>query len=115
MILRFRPLLFMFLLGLLMTFSLPAWGQYGASIQGTVTDPSGAGVPNAKVTVTDQATQVYKNTTSSATGFYAVGNLVPGSYTVTVEAQGFQKNVTRRPSRNTKKNGRKRRIIAVLL
>lgn len=94
MILRFRPLLFMFLLGLLMTFSLPAWGQYGASIQGTVTDPSGAGVPNAKVTVTDQATQVYKNTASSATGFYAVGNLVPGSYTVTVEALGFQKNVT---------------------
>lgn len=72
-----------------------AWGQYNASIQGTVTDPSGAAVPNAKVTVTNQATGVSAQTTTSASGGYTVGQLPPGNYTVTVEASGFQKSETK--------------------
>ena len=72
-----------------------AWGQYNASIQGTVTDPSGAAVPNAKVTVTNQATGVSSQTTTSASGGYTVGQLPPGNYTVTVEASGFQKSETK--------------------
>src|SRR6185437_11461259 len=75
--------------------ALGAWGQYNASIQGTVTDPSGAAVPNAKVTVTNQATGVSTQTTTSSTGSYTVGQLPPGNYTVTVEASGFQKNETK--------------------
>jgi Carboxypeptidase regulatory-like domain len=91
---RFRPFFFALLLGLLLSLALPAWAQYGASVQGTVTDPSGAAVPNAKVTVTNQATQVSRSATTSSTGFYVVGQLLPGNYTVTVEVQGFQKSVT---------------------
>lgn len=72
-----------------------AWGQYNASVQGTVTDPSGAAVPNAKVTVTNQATGVSSLTTTSTTGFYRIGQLPPGNYTVTVEASGFQKSETK--------------------
>lgn len=72
-----------------------AWGQYNASVQGTVTDPSGAAVPNAKVTVTNQATGVSSQTTTSVSGGYTVGQLPPGNYTVTVEASGFQKSETK--------------------
>src|SRR5690348_4233907 len=72
-----------------------AWGQYNASVQGTVTDPSGAAVPNAKVTVTNQATGVSAQTTTSASGGYTVGELPPGNYTVTVEASGFSKIETK--------------------
>lgn len=72
-----------------------AWGQYNASIQGTVTDSSGAAVPNAKVTVMNQATGVSSQTTTSATGFYTIGQLPPGNYTVTIEANGFQKSETK--------------------
>src|SRR5690348_12648495 len=61
-----------------------AWGQYNASIQGTVTDPSGAAVPNAKVTVTNQATGVSSQASTSTTGFYRIGQLPPGNETVTV-------------------------------
>jgi hypothetical protein len=93
--LRFRPFLFVFLLGLLMTLSSPAWAQYGASIQGTVTDPSGAAVPNAKVTVTNQDTQISKTTITSSAGFYQVGQLPPGNYTVAIEASGFQVSQTK--------------------
>jgi hypothetical protein len=77
-----------------LTFAVSAWAQYNASIQGTVTDPSGAAVPNAKVTVTNQATGVSAQTTTSSGGTYTVGQLPPGNYTVTVEAQGFQMSKT---------------------
>ena len=87
---RFSVLLFASL-----ALAIGAWGQYNASIQGTVTDPSGAAVPNAKVTVTNQATGVSKQATTSSTGSYTVGQLPPGNYTVTVEASGFQKNETK--------------------
>ncbi|HEV2118432.1 MAG TPA: TonB-dependent receptor [Terriglobales bacterium] len=62
---------------------------YG-SIFGTVTDPSGAAVPNAKVTVTDVAKGTSDVTTTNATGNYTVTHLIPDSYTVKVEAQGFK-------------------------
>jgi Carboxypeptidase regulatory-like domain/TonB-dependent Receptor Plug Domain len=60
------------------------------SIQGSVTDPSGALVPRAQVTISDKATgQVIKTTTSSA-GTYSSGALLPGRYTLRVEAKGFK-------------------------
>src|ERR1051325_5541639 len=80
------------------TASHPAFGQavYG-SIIGTVTDPQGAAVPNAKVTVTN----VRKGTTDTATthesGNFSVTHLIPDTYNVKVEGQGFkvveQKNI----------------------
>jgi len=92
--LRFRHFLFIAVVLMIFGSSCPVWAQYNAGIQGTVTDNSGAAVPNAKVTVTNQATNVSARATTSESGFYQVGQLPPGNYTVTVEATGFQKNQT---------------------
>jgi hypothetical protein len=73
--------------------SRPARSQASAGITGTVTDPSGAVVPNANVTVTNESTNVSEKTTTSSAGTYAFRGLNPGTYTVTVEGQGFKKNV----------------------
>src|SRR5271154_2915822 len=72
-----------------------ALAQFGASIEGTVTDKSGAVVSGAKVAVTDQATGVGRNTVTSSAGFYRVSGLTPGTYTVAVEAGSFKKETTR--------------------
>ena len=67
-----------------------AWAQYGAGIQGVVQDKSGAVVPGAKVTVTEQSTGVTHDSLTSASGFYSVPGLTPGLYTVSVEATSFR-------------------------
>ena len=79
----------------LCTVVVSAFAQYGASLQGTVTDKSGAIVAGANVTITDQATSVSKTTLTSASGFYRVSALPPGRYTVTIEAKTFGKSVTK--------------------
>ena len=70
---------------------VPAYAQavYG-SILGTVTDPQGAAVAGAKVTVTDQRKGTTDTTTTNDSGNYSVTHLVPDTYTVKVEAQGFK-------------------------
>jgi hypothetical protein len=70
-----------------------AFAQANAGITGTVTDPSGAVVPNAAVTITDQATGVTNHAITSSAGTYAVTGLTPGVYSVTLEAAGFKKSV----------------------
>jgi len=63
-----------------------------ATITGTVTDPSGAVVGNAKVTITEVSTgQVYELVTNSS-GEYTRPALKPSTYTVTVSAPGFKKS-----------------------
>lgn len=64
------------------------------SINGTVTDPSGAAVPNAEVTVTSKATGIARTTHTNASGFYSVGALTADDYTVQVTASGFQSSIT---------------------
>ena len=76
-------------------FILPAVAQFNASIQGTVEDSTGAVVPGATVTVTNQTTGVSKTAQTSGNGFYRVGELQPGSYTVSIADQGFQTNTTK--------------------
>src|SRR3954453_8001729 len=63
-------------------------------LQGVVTDPSGAPVPEAKVTVENQRTSVRINTVTNAEGRYVSPFLSPSEYRLTVEKSGFQKNVT---------------------
>ncbi len=58
-------------------------------ITGTVLDPSGAAVPNAAITVKSVTTGSVRETTTSMAGGYTVTNLLPGVYTVTVNASGF--------------------------
>src|SRR6185369_12177523 len=69
----------------------PAQAQavYG-SILGTVTDPQGAAVPNAKVTVTNVRKGTSDTTTTNDQGNYSVTHLIPDTYDVSVEAQGFK-------------------------
>jgi hypothetical protein len=62
---------------------------YG-SILGTVTDPSGAAVPNAKVTVIDQRKGTKDETTTNDSGNFTVTHLIPDTYTVHIEGQGFK-------------------------
>src|SRR6185437_424365 len=63
------------------------------SIQGTVTDPNGAVVPNAAVTITNKATGQVTKLTSAGSGTYASGALIPGEYSIRIEAKGFQTQV----------------------
>jgi len=78
---------------LLMLISLTASAQFKASIQGTVTDNSGAVVSGATVTVTNLETNKAQTTTTTDNGFYRVTGLPPGRYTVTAELAGFKKAV----------------------
>jgi hypothetical protein len=59
-------------------------------LQGTVTDPSGAVVPGASVTVTAPTLVGSKETRTDAAGYYRFANLPPDSYTVVVKTQGFE-------------------------
>jgi hypothetical protein len=70
-----------------------AHAQASAGITGTVTDPSGAVVPNAKVTVVNEDTSVASTTVTGSAGTYAFRGLNPGKYRVTVEAQGFKQTI----------------------
>jgi hypothetical protein len=60
-----------------------------ATITGTIVDASGAGVPGATVTATNQATAGVRTAPTSDTGTYSIPNLPVGTYDVSVEKQGF--------------------------
>jgi hypothetical protein len=62
-----------------------------ASISGTITDPSGAPVPGATVTITDVDRNINHPVVSNEAGRYESGPLVPGHYKIAVEAKGFKK------------------------
>ncbi len=70
-----------------------ALGQALSSISGTVSDSSKSVVASAKISVTNLATGVTRNTTTSSTGFYTFPNLDPGNYSVRVEAAGFRSDL----------------------
>src|SRR6202171_4769127 len=61
----------------------------GATLAGTVTDPSGAQVPNAGVSIKNRATGVARDITTDSAGFYSAPNLLPGIYDITITASGF--------------------------
>ena len=71
----------------------PAYAQYRASIQGVVADPSGAVIPGTTLTLVDDATGEKRVRTSSADGIFNFNALPPDTFTMTVEKDGFQKQV----------------------
>jgi len=72
-----------------------ASAQYRASIQGVVTDPDGAAVSGATVTLQNQETNQSFTTTSNDAGIFNFNSLPPSRFTVTVEKAGFKKTVIR--------------------
>jgi hypothetical protein len=64
-----------------------------ADLTGTVTDPSGADVPNAKVTALDTAKGLQRSVVTDEHGFYHLSGLAPATYKVSVEHAGFQAEV----------------------
>src|SRR6185437_4091088 len=60
-----------------------------AALHGTVTDPSGAVIPNATVSLTDPDGHTVATATSDATGSYQISNLAPGTYILIAMSQGF--------------------------
>jgi hypothetical protein len=76
------------------------------SINGTVTDPSGAVVVGAKVTITNKDTGQAITTASNSSGIYTSGTLLPGNYSVRVESQGYKTSERLVPVRvNSTTNG----------
>lgn len=63
------------------------------TISGTVTDASGAVVPNATITITNKATGVARTLTANSEGLYSAPALLPGEYEVKAELQGFRTTV----------------------
>ncbi len=95
---QFRKLVVTFLAALVFLL-LPATGSAqnttAGALAGTVSDSSGAALPNARVTVTNQGTREVHTVTTTDRGFYTVENLPDGDYTLNVTANGFQQsNVT---------------------
>src|SRR6266403_1026456 len=79
-------------LGLVAVLCIAASAQLPTStLNGTVTDPQGAPVANAKVTIVSQATGAVRDTTTDTAGFYSVTNLLPTDYTIRVETPTFAK------------------------
>jgi len=68
-------------------------GYSTGTVRGTVTDPKGALVPNATVTVKNKGTAVVRTVTTGADGAYQIPTLNPGPYSVEVTAPGFNKLV----------------------
>ncbi len=77
-------------LALLSVLATGAWAQDNATITGLITDASGALVPNANITITQNATGQKRETISNSSGTYRFANVGIGTYTLTVVAKGFQ-------------------------
>src|SRR4051794_35795959 len=76
---------------LLLLCSVFGWAQLGtATISGTVADSSGAVIGGAEITASNEATGFSRSTTSNATGQFSLPALNPGTYDVSVKAQGFK-------------------------
>lgn len=66
------------------------WAQATTSLHGVITDPSGAAVANAKITLTQPDTGLVRSTVANAAGAYSFPAVLPGSYTLRVAARGFK-------------------------
>src|SRR5437016_5785181 len=80
-------------LAVFLLFSAACFGHAeirGATLNGTVTDSTGAAVPNARVTVVSTATGLTRTTQTNGSGLYSLSGLPVGTYDLTAESQGFK-------------------------
>jgi outer membrane receptor protein involved in Fe transport len=87
-------MMFLILTVLLIAGSAAAQTQFG-SISGRVTDASGAVVPQAKVTITNIATNAKQSADSNEEGLFVLANVSAGTYDISVEKTGFKKITSR--------------------
>jgi len=73
--------------------AIPSFGQTFGEITGVVTDPSGAIVASATVTITNPQTNFTRQASTNSAGNYAFPALLPGVYNVRAEMQGFQAEI----------------------
>lgn len=74
--------------------AIRCFGQFNSAVEGTVTDPSGAIVANAQITLRNPETGIELHDVTKSSGYFRFSGVGPGDYTVVVEAQGFAKNST---------------------
>lgn len=72
-------------------YAASAWGQATTALRGAVTDSSSSALVGAQISLTNIETNVGRSTTSGTNGLYSFLEVLPGTYRVTVEAQGFKK------------------------
>jgi len=92
-----RAAVFVLLIGLIGTAAPVTLAQVSVStgsLSGTVTDPQGAAVPNAKVTISNKDTGTSQALQTNDSGTFTSGGLAPGSYVVRVEAKNFKTHQT---------------------
>ena len=83
------------ILALIFTYSPTSFAQTTrGTVTGTITDPSGAVIPNAEVTLYAPATNVKSTVQTNGAGVYRFEAVLVGDYTVTASAEGFQKSET---------------------
>jgi hypothetical protein len=78
---------------LILGLSTSLFGQaVSGTLLGTISDPSGANVPGARITAVEAATGTTHQSITNESGNFTIPNLPPGTYTITVEANGFKKD-----------------------
>ncbi len=87
-----RPICIL-LLAVLLGASLAFTQAVNGSLLGTVTDASGAVVPNARVTITERDTGISRSATTNESGNYTFSDVPPGTYNVAVEQTGFKRAI----------------------
>src|SRR6266853_1754687 len=83
-------------LGIALSMLLVDAQEFRGVISGQISDPSGASVPAAIITALREGTQQPYTAQSNSSGVYSIPYVLPGSYTVTVEAAGFKKAIRQR-------------------
>src|ERR1044072_1543646 len=87
----------------LLSAMITAHAQFRAGVQGTISDSSGALVPDAKVVLKDLETGKTQETNTSGEGFYRILGLAPGKYELTVEKTGYKKSLAENVTVNAEK------------
>src|ERR1700674_3104672 len=78
-----------FLLSLCVCNTVAGQSTYTSQLSGFVSDPTGAVIPGAKVTLTDEGTNIPANSVTNGSGIYQFTGVRPGAYTIRVESQAL--------------------------